>query len=206
MYTAVLVIIIIFLLLYINELRTEKLYKSYLAGQNDLSTSPDRVVIDRNIDENGIKNLNVNIDMENICNTVRANGSGITDEQKAVCPELENESECVKEARKKCPKEKSLADQLFEQKQLFNNLKLQYEDTSPSYKFMRNDRYITDDNELLADDKLTIKMLDSGEKAQKSLTARALMGKNSFIPHLESELASAEAARWWDDDNLEAAF
>jgi flagellar biosynthesis regulator FlbT len=52
----------------------------------------------------------------------------------------------------------------------------------------------------LADDKLAMKMKDTGSRAQESQIYRALWTKNNLIPYMEHELSNAENSIWWDDD------
>lgn len=56
------------------------------------------------------------------------------------------------------------------------------------------------------DDKFTMKMLDTGSRAQESQTNRALWSKNSMIPYLATELDMHENSIWWENDALEHSF
>ena len=115
----------------------------------------------------------------------------------------------IKTCEDKCTPEKSLADQLFEQKKLYEDLKLKYEDTTPEYRYSTTDRYIIDTGaEPVADDKLAFKMKDVGGRAQEAADSRSLYGKNSLIPFIEEELNEhANACGWWEDnENLEEVF
>lgn len=119
------------------------------------------------------------------------------------------EDKKIKKCKDKCIEPKSLADQLFEQKKLYEELKLRYEDKVPSYRYSTTDRYILDTGEEpIADDKLAFKMKDSGGRAQEAKDSRSLYGKHSLAPFIEEELNEyADAYGWWDDDeNLEQVF
>lgn len=119
------------------------------------------------------------------------------------------EDDKIKKCEEKCTPEKSLADQLFEQKKIYDELKLKCEDTTPQYRYSTTDRYIIDTGvEPVADDKLAFKMKDTGSRAQEAADSRSLYGKNSLIPFIEEELNEhANCYGWWDDcENLEQVF
>jgi hypothetical protein len=121
----------------------------------------------------------------------------------------DNEGDKIKKCEQKCKPVKSLADQLFEQKKLYEELKLKYEDNTPAYRYSTTDRYIIDTGvEPVADDKLASKMKDTGGRAQEAADSRSLYGKNSLIPFIEEELNEhANSYGWWDDsENLEEVF
>lgn len=114
-----------------------------------------------------------------------------------------------KKCEEKCVPKKSVDDQLFEQKQLYEELKLKVEDTSLPYRYSTTDRYIIDTGvEPVADDKLAFKMKDTGGRAQEAADSRSLYGKNSLIPFIEEELEEhANSYGWWDnDEDLEQVF
>lgn len=121
----------------------------------------------------------------------------------------DDEDDKIEKCEEKCTPKKSLEDQLYEQKKIYEELKLKCEDTTPAYRYSTTDRYIIDTGvEPVADDKLAFKMKDAGGRAQEAADARSLYGKNSLIPFIEEELNEhANACGWWDDcENLEEVF
>lgn len=132
------------------------------------------------------------VNIKSVCDDVKKNGS------------KQELTECEKEKIKSCPPEKSLETQLFEQKQKYNELKLQVEDKSPKFRFSNSDRYVFDNIGLDGDDVFTQKMFDMGKKPQEAIMNRSMWSKNSMLPFLEEELNMHENSIWWDDDALEA--
>jgi hypothetical protein len=119
------------------------------------------------------------------------------------------DEDTVKKCEEKCTPTKSLADQLFDEKKINEELRLKYEDKTPAYRYSTTDRYIIDTGvEPVADDKLAFKMKESGGRALEAADSRSLYGKNSLLPFIEEELEEhANSYGWWDDDeNLEEAF
>lgn len=139
----------------------------------------------------GSNPLNVELNMHDICKAV--NKTSMTDSDGK---------------SKQCPKEEELAKQLDEQKQMTNELKLKYEvDPIQPYRFSDNDRFLLDSKYLLADDRLALKMKDTGSRGQEAANSRALWSKNNLVPYLEHELSNAaNSGGWWEDDQLEADF
>jgi hypothetical protein len=121
---------------------------------------------------------------------------------------VENGEETQKKCEEKCVVPKPLGDQLFEQKQLYEELKLKVDDTSPPYRYSTTDRYIIDTGvDPVADDKLAFKMKDTGSRAQEAADSRSLYGKNSLLPFIEEEMEEhANSYGWWDDEDLEQVF
>lgn len=116
-------------------------------------------------------------------------------------------TECEKRVKSQCPPEKSVEDQLFEEKKKYNELKLKFDNKTPPYSFYKDDRYIVlPDEDLTYDDKLTKKMIDVGCRAKEALDSRAMFDKNSLLPYLEEELQMHANSVWWDDDALEQVF
>lgn len=102
---------------------------------------------------------------------------------------------------------KSLADQLLEQKKMYNELKLKYDDDAPVYKYTNSDLYLIDNQPQSGDDVFTNRMIDMGMQAKVAVDARSMYSKNSLLPYLEDELEeSAGSGPWWDQDTLEQAF
>jgi len=138
--------------------------------------------------------------MKDICTNIEKSGdNGSTDANNG------SNDEELKKCKDKCVPKKSLADQLFDQKMLYEELKLKYEDNTPAYRYSTTDRYIIDTGaEPVADDKLVSKMKDTGCRAQEAADSRSLYGKNSLIPFIEEELEEhANSYGWWDDNDLE---
>ena len=143
--------------------------------------------------------LYIDLNMNNLCKPLKAVGE--PDVGKDV-PKL---STCQQEKIRECPPVLSTEDQLYEQKKLYNELKLQMEDKTPTYSFTNTDRYLLDSDTAIGDDSFTLGMINNGKKSKESLDSRALWTKNSLIPYLAEELAEHENANgWWDDDDLEA--
>lgn len=102
---------------------------------------------------------------------------------------------------------KSIADQLFDQKKMYNELKLKYDDMSPVYRYTNSDLYLVDNQPSTGDDVFTNRMLDMGMQSKVATDARSMYSKNSLIPYLEEELEEAAGTNgWWDQDQLEAGF
>jgi len=157
---------------------------------------------------------NFDIDMSKICDSVgncSKNDSDKSDDKPGKISRekiLENLNDCEKKAIGSCPPEKSLETQLFEQKELIKNLKLELEDKTPKYRFSKSDRYFLDNdpdagdyrnissNSInvtdIGDDKITAQMLVMGGRSKESLDNRSLWSKNALIPYLEEELKMHE--------------
>jgi len=142
-----------------------------------------------------MKDICTNIEKSNDVESTDGNSDSVDD----------NEDEKLKKCEDKCIPKKSLADQLFEQKMLYEELKLKYEDPTPEYRYSTTDRYIIDSGvEPVADDKLAFKMKDTGGRAQEAANSRSCYGKNSLIPFIEEEIEEhANSYGWWDDNDLE---
>lgn len=156
------------------------------------------------------KDMYLNLNMSGLCAPL--NGKDSKEDSKEDSVVL---NDCQKEIIKGCPPTKSLADQLFDQKKLYNELKLQLEDKTQPYRYTNTDRYIIDNrldsdfgidsSHPQGDDKFTVGMRNNGKKSQEALYNRSLWTKNSLIPYLAEELAEHEnAGGWWDCDDLEA--
>lgn len=102
---------------------------------------------------------------------------------------------------------RSIDDQLAEQKKLYNELKLKYEDTSQPYKYTNSDLYLVDSPPNTGDDVFTSAMMATQKKNKDSLDARSQWNKNSLVPYLEEELNEHENSNgWWQNSDLEQGF
>lgn len=155
------------------------------------------------------KPMYFDLKIRDICSAVGSKDSSI-DDKDAEAPNSEAKIEsCKKKAIDKCTPKKSIEDQLYDQKKLYEDLKLKIADPNPTFRYSSDDRYLFDNGyNPTADDKLTIKMKDVGGKAQEATVARSMWSKNSLIPYLEEELEEhAGAYGWWDaDEDLENEF
>jgi hypothetical protein len=140
------------------------------------------------------------INIKDIC-------KNIDNAKKVDTNKLDVNTDCEKRVRSECPPEKTTEDQLFEEKKKFNELKLKCDDKTPPYSFYKDDRYlILDTPAMTLDEKLAIKMQESGHKAQDSMVNRAMYDKNSFLPYIEEELNEHANSIWWEDDDLDPIF
>ena len=145
-----------------------------------------------------------NIDMNKLCG---ASGIINTGENNTVTSDEEKYAKlnsCEKKMVKTCPPEKSKDTQIYEQKEIIKNLKLELGDNTPAYRFSKSDRYFLDNGYEGGDDKFVRQMQVMGGRAKEAATARSLWSKNTFIPYLEEELQMHEnSGGWWEDQNLE---
>jgi len=132
-----------------------------------------------------------NLGISDICKSI--------DKKETAPPEL---SECEKEQIKKCPPKKSLETQLFDQKKLNAELKLELENKELPYKNDDSDRYLGNTCYLSGSDLFATKLLENGKKNQDAIINRTLWTKNSFIPYLEEELQAGENLAWWNSNEL----
>lgn len=114
-------------------------------------------------------------------------------------------NECQKEKVKTCPLEKSLEEQLEEQKQMVKNLKLELEDKTPLYDYNKSDRYFIDPDTPSGDQQYALRMQEMMKRSKQSMDNRSKWSTNSLIPYIEEELQMhANSGGWWDSDELEA--
>lgn len=168
----------------------------YLMNKHNMFSYP---VIESNV--SNVKPLYFNVNMKDICS------SAAKQDDKNVEKKSEKMTACEKQVRQACPPEKTTEDLLFEERKKYNELKLKYEDDSAPYSVYKDDRYLFSQSEnatLTGDDKLVIKMKDSGGRAQEAIINRAKFDKNSLLPYFMEELEDhANANGWWEDETLE---
>lgn len=188
MYTSFILILVMVLIFYIYDQRYHR--QSYHLRNFPINNPYlNRVNSD---------SLNCKLNMSDICKAVNNMDSNkFSEKNKTNTKETECETELKAQTKK-----------LEAQTKKTNDLLLKYDDNGQPYNFYDNDRYVMDSTFThLADDKLAMKMKDTGSRAQESQIYRALWTKNNLIPYMEHELSNAENSIWWDDDsNLEPVF
>lgn len=167
-------------------------YNTFMSGRFlYMSDKPD----DKQLDKPGDKPIYLNLNIKDICQNLNSSKDGISP------PMVSDE----KNADTK--DDKPLADQLADQKKLYNELKLKCEDNSPVYRYTNSDLYLVDNKpNNTGDDVFTSRMIDMGLQAKAATDARSMWSKNSLIPYLEEELEEHADSQWWDDDSLENLF
>jgi hypothetical protein len=189
----VVVLIIIYMLFELNQRDAKDIKKQVL---KDIIKSQNA--------QQSVQPIYFNMDLNKICGAATKDKKADDEDPDA---KYKNLSECERSKIKMCPKEKTIEEQLEEQKQLVKNLQLQINDKTPLYDFNKNDRYFIDTELDMSngDDIFAMKMQDIGRKPKEATIARSMWSKNSLIPYLEEELQMHEnSCGWWEDENLEA--
>ncbi|MGL5934489.1 MAG: hypothetical protein ACRCZI_02580 [Cetobacterium sp.] len=144
--------------------------------------------------------LYFNLDLEKVCGSSKKDQSSIVDDE----TRYKYLSECQREKVKDCPREKTLEEQLEEQKEMVKNLKLELEDRTPIYDYNKSDRYFIDPEKVSGDDQYALRMQEMMKQSKRSTDNRSKWSTNSLIPYIEEELQMhANSGGWWEDDNLE---
>jgi len=174
-------------------------------------SAPDKTVPDKEVKPDvkpgkNTKPIFLNLNIKDICQNLNFADDGIPPQAPTIAVSNDN-IPADKSADPTDSAPKSLADQLFDQKKMYNELKLKYDDVAPVYRYTNSDLYLVDNQPQTGDDVFTNRMLDMGMQAKVATDARSMYTKNSLIPYLEEELEEAAGTNgWWDADQLESGF